>query len=114
MPARWHEAGCYPFDHSTCTASARAVYEFLSADWTPWQTLLRLRHDWPALVLAVEPRYGKTNGGAMPDDRAGGDASLSAIRPTGDVLWDAARALGARAVSRRVRRPDRSAARPSG
>ena len=25
----------------------------------------------------------------MPDDRAGGDAALSAVRPTGDALWDA-------------------------
>ena len=24
----------------------------------------------------------------MPDDRAGGDAALSAVRPRGDALWD--------------------------
>jgi hypothetical protein len=42
--------------------SARVVYEFLSADWTPWQALLRLRQDWPTLVLAVDPRYGEING----------------------------------------------------
>ena len=27
--------------------SARVVYEFLSADWTPWQAIMRLRQDWP-------------------------------------------------------------------
>jgi hypothetical protein len=42
--------------------SARVVYEFLSADWTPWQALLRLRRDWPTLVLAVDPCYGEANG----------------------------------------------------
>ena len=41
--------------------SARLVYEFLSADWTPWQAILRLRRDWPKLVLAVDPRYGEAN-----------------------------------------------------
>ncbi|HTW26749.1 MAG TPA: hypothetical protein VME92_06460 [Acetobacteraceae bacterium] len=38
--------------------SARAVFDFFSADWTPWQAILRLRGDWPRLVLAIEPRYG--------------------------------------------------------
>lgn len=42
--------------------SARVAYEFLSADWTPWQALLRLRQDRPTLVFAVDPRYGETNG----------------------------------------------------
>jgi hypothetical protein len=42
--------------------SARVVYEFLSADWTPWQALLRLRGDWSTLILANDPRYGETNG----------------------------------------------------
>jgi hypothetical protein len=42
--------------------SARVVYEFLSADWTPWQALLQLRHDWPTLVLVAQPRYGEANG----------------------------------------------------
>ncbi len=37
--------------------SARLVLEFWSADWTPWQAILRLRRDWPGLVLAIEPRY---------------------------------------------------------
>jgi hypothetical protein len=41
--------------------SARVIYEFLSADWTPWQAILRLRRDWPTLVLAVQPRYGETD-----------------------------------------------------
>ena len=36
---------------------AEIVYEFRSADWTPWQAMLRLRRDWPKLVLAVRPTY---------------------------------------------------------
>ena len=39
--------------------SAGVVYEFFSADRTPWQALLRVRRDWPKLVLAVQPRYGE-------------------------------------------------------
>ena len=42
--------------------SARVVHEFLSADWTPWQAILRLRRDWPTLVFAADPRYGETDG----------------------------------------------------
>jgi hypothetical protein len=41
---------------------ARVVFEFLSADWTPWQAIRQLRRDWPTLVLAVDPRYGETGG----------------------------------------------------
>ncbi len=36
---------------------AEIVYEFRSADWTPWQTILRLRRDWPKLVLTIRPIY---------------------------------------------------------
>jgi hypothetical protein len=36
---------------------AEIVYEFRSADWTPWQAILRLRRDWPKLVLTVQPHY---------------------------------------------------------
>ncbi len=36
---------------------AEIVYEFRSADWTPWQAILRLRRDWPKLVLKLQPRY---------------------------------------------------------
>jgi hypothetical protein len=42
--------------------SARLVFEFLSADWTPWQAIRRLRHEWPKLVLTVDPRYGEADG----------------------------------------------------
>jgi hypothetical protein len=42
--------------------SARVVYDFLSADWTPWRALLRLRRDWPKLAFAVDPRYGEADG----------------------------------------------------
>ena len=30
---------------------------FWAADWTPWRALLSLRERWPALRLAVTPRY---------------------------------------------------------
>ena len=36
---------------------AEIVYEFRSADWTPWQAVLRLRRNWPKLMLIVQPRY---------------------------------------------------------
>ena len=36
---------------------AEIVYEFRSADWTPWQAIMRLRRDWPKLVLTVRPSY---------------------------------------------------------
>ena len=36
---------------------AEIVYEFHSADWTPWQAILRLRGNWRKLVLAVQPSY---------------------------------------------------------
>ena len=36
---------------------AEIIYEFRSADWTPWQAILRLRREWPRLVLVVQPRY---------------------------------------------------------
>ena len=36
---------------------AEIVYEFRSADWTPWQAILRLRRDWHKLVFVVQPRY---------------------------------------------------------
>jgi hypothetical protein len=36
---------------------AEIVYEFRSADWTPWKAILRLRRNWPKLVLIVQPRY---------------------------------------------------------
>lgn len=42
--------------------SALVVFEFLSADWTPWQAIRRLRRDWPGLVLAVDPRYSEADG----------------------------------------------------
>lgn len=38
--------------------AARLVYGFVSADWSPWQALLRLRARWPALQLELRPSYG--------------------------------------------------------
>lgn len=37
--------------------TTRLVFEFWSADWTPWQAIRRVRQDWPTLVLVVAPRY---------------------------------------------------------
>ena len=37
--------------------SGRIVIEFWSADWTPWQAIVRLRRDWTKLVFAITPRY---------------------------------------------------------
>ena len=37
--------------------TGRIVMDFWSADWTPWQAILRLRRDWGKLVFAVTPRY---------------------------------------------------------
>jgi hypothetical protein len=36
---------------------ARAKIEFWSADWTPWQAIVRLRRDWPALIFDIRPDY---------------------------------------------------------
>jgi len=30
---------------------------FWSADWSPWQAVLRLRRNWPALAFVLEPDY---------------------------------------------------------
>ncbi|TCZ53890.1 hypothetical protein [Roseicella aquatilis] len=38
--------------------AAMLVYGFVSADWSPWQALLRLRARWPALRLELRPSYG--------------------------------------------------------
>ncbi|MGI4975705.1 MAG: hypothetical protein ACRYG6_02055 [Janthinobacterium lividum] len=40
------------------TRTARVVLEFHAADWSPWQALLRLRQDWPRLLLDLRPDYG--------------------------------------------------------
>ena len=45
--------------------AARVQYEFFSADWTPWQAILRWRELWPALVFAIEPQYDDR--GSMSD-----------------------------------------------
>jgi hypothetical protein len=37
--------------------TARVVFEFRSANWTPWQAIERLRNDWPTLGFAVQPHY---------------------------------------------------------
>ena len=40
------------------TRTARLELAFLSADWTPWQAIRRLRRDWPELAFAIRPDYG--------------------------------------------------------
>lgn len=37
--------------------TGRIVMDFWSADWTPWQAILRLRRDWLKLVFDIQPRY---------------------------------------------------------
>ncbi|PYD74868.1 transposase [Novacetimonas pomaceti] len=49
--------------------SARLVYHFWSAEWTPWQALERVRTDWPELVFDIRPHY------ARADDRKTADAA---------------------------------------
>ena len=38
--------------------SARAAYEFWSADWTPWAAFQALRQRWRSLVFDLRPDYG--------------------------------------------------------
>jgi hypothetical protein len=38
--------------------SGRLDYAFLSADWTPWQAILTIQAQWPALEFDVRPNYG--------------------------------------------------------
>ena len=38
--------------------SARVVYRFFSADWTPWQAIRALRARWPRLAFDIRPDYG--------------------------------------------------------
>ena len=42
--------------------TAVVTYAFYSADWSPWQALLRLRADWPSLVFELRPEYGDGGG----------------------------------------------------
>ncbi len=37
--------------------AGRVMYEFFSADWTPWQAIRRLRQEWPTLIFDVRPCY---------------------------------------------------------
>ncbi|MCE2564772.1 transposase [Komagataeibacter sp. FNDCF1] len=41
--------------------SARLVYRFWSAEWTPWQALERVRTDWPELVFDIRPQYARAD-----------------------------------------------------
>ena len=40
--------------------AGRVVYEFFSADWTPWQAIRRLRQEWPTLIFDIRPCYDAT------------------------------------------------------
>jgi hypothetical protein len=48
---------CEESSHRRLRRTARVVFEFRSADWTPWQAIKRLRTDWPTLTFAVQPHY---------------------------------------------------------
>ncbi|MBL7237996.1 MAG: transposase [Komagataeibacter hansenii] len=43
--------------------SARLVYRFWSAEWTPWQALERVQTDWPELVFDIQPQYVRADAG---------------------------------------------------
>ncbi|AQU88906.1 transposase [Komagataeibacter nataicola] len=47
--------------------SARLVYHFWSAEWTPWQALDRVRTDWPDLVFDIRPQYARADAGETAD-----------------------------------------------
>ncbi|QHC37614.1 transposase (plasmid) [Komagataeibacter xylinus] len=47
--------------------SARLVYNFWSAEWTPWQALERVRTDWPELVFDIRPQYARADAGKTAD-----------------------------------------------
>lgn len=47
--------------------SARLVYRFWSAEWTPWQALERVRTDWPELVFDIQPQYARADAGETAD-----------------------------------------------
>ncbi|WP_182355903.1 site-specific integrase [Komagataeibacter europaeus] len=47
--------------------SARLVYTFWSAEWTPWQALERVRTDWPELVFDIRPQYARADAGKTAD-----------------------------------------------
>ncbi|KPH87185.1 transposase [Komagataeibacter intermedius AF2] len=47
--------------------SARLVYSFWSAEWTPWQALERVRADWPELVFGIRPHYVPADAGETAD-----------------------------------------------
>ena len=40
--------------------AGRVVYEFFSADWTPWQAIRHLRQEWPTPIFDVRPCYDAT------------------------------------------------------
>ena len=42
--------------------TAVVTYAFYSADWSPWQALVRLRAEWPSLVFELRPEYGDGGG----------------------------------------------------
>ncbi|GAO01099.1 transposase [Komagataeibacter xylinus NBRC 13693] len=47
--------------------SARLVYRFWSAEWTPWQALERVRTNWPELVFDIRPQYARAGTGKTAD-----------------------------------------------
>ena len=56
---------------------------FWSADWSPWQAVLRLRKDWPALAFVLTPDYapgGADGQGVSAAGTSAGKASASEER----------------------------------
>ena len=47
--------------------SARLVYNFWSAEWTPWQALERVRTGWTELVFNIRPQYARADAGETAD-----------------------------------------------
>ena len=53
---------------------------FWSADWSPWQAVLRLRRNWPALALVLTPDYAPGGAEAQGGSAHEGIAPASVSR----------------------------------
>ena len=55
---------------------------FWSADWSPWQAVVRLRRNWPALAFALTPDYaqGTTEGPGASAPEGSGSSSVGRRR----------------------------------
>jgi len=62
---------------------------FWSADWSPWQAVLRLRRNWPALSFVLTPNYAP--GGTEGQGGSANEASTSKERAPASVSRGRAR-----------------------